>query len=432
MGMGLGKTATSLESFRILKEMGEAHAMLVAAPLRVCNLTWPNEIAKWQQFSRFRVANLRTKAGLRAFDAKEADIYLCNYEMLPALIRRFVDDGGHWPFDVVNFDELTRVKNPKSKRINEFRRSLNHIHRRWGLTGTPNPNSLLELFAQVRLLDDGKRFGPDFDSWKKKLFHPIDYHEYDWRPDVGTEDIIYGKLADLALTLLSSEFLDIPDTIVEDLEVPLPEEAREAYREMERELLLSMGDRGDIVAPNAAVLVNKLLQICGGAAYNEDGDAIELHTAKITATRQFVKDNPEPVLIAYNYRHELARLRAALPNAIAFEDAKSVSAQQDVERNWNAGRIPQLLTHPKSMAHGLNLQDGGRTVLWFSPTWSGEDYRQLNARLARRGQQQVTRVVRVLCPGTMDDAVIETQDTKEEGQRALLQALSNFRKLLAN
>lgn len=432
MGMGLGKTGSAIMAWLTLHALGESQAALVVAPLRVCNLTWPNELRKWKQFQTIQFANLRTKEGMARFNRRDAHLYLTNWEMLPALARWYEENGEAWPFDSVIFDELTRAKNHKSKRVVMFRKTLSKINRRWGLTGTPNPNSLLELFGQVLLLDDGQRFGPSFSDFQNNLFTAVDYHKrYDWRPDPGTPEIIAAKLATLSITLLSSEFLkNVPDLCEEDWEVDLPEIAHENYKKLEVDLLLSMGDRGDIVAPNAAVLVNKLLQVCSGAAYNEEGDPIELHDAKIKAVKQFVKENHEPTVIVYNYRHELERLRAAFPNALAFEDYKTVERQKELETWWNEKKVSILLVHPKAFSHGLNFQDGGNIVAWFSLTWSREDYDQVNARLYRRGQKKIVRVVRFNCPGKMDDAAIETLSNKNEGQKALVSLLTNYRQLL--
>lgn len=430
MGVGLGKTLTTLTAFDGLRTMGDAQSMLVVAPLRVCNLTWPNELAKWPQFSHLKLANLRTKEGWKAFQRSEADVYVVNYDMLPR-VAEALEDMGSCPFDIICFDEMTRAKNHQSKRINVLRKVLPAQVRRWGLTGTPTPNSLLEIFAQIRLLDNGKRLGKSFDQFKRTYFHAVDYMEYDWRPNPGTLEAINAKIADMALTLLSSDYLNIPDTTVEDVEIALPDAAKDAYETMERDLLLAIGDDPNnlIVSPNAAVLVNKLLQITSGSVYNERGEAQVIHNKKFNALGVWLGNHPgENVLIAYNYRHELAQLRQ-LPGAVAFEDYKTPAKMAELEKKWNAGQIERLLVHPQSVGHGLNLQYGGSTVVWFSPVWSRELYDQLNGRVARRGQTKPTRIVRILCPGTMDDAVVETLRERDLGQKALLTALRNFRQL---
>jgi SNF2 family DNA or RNA helicase len=423
-GLGMGKCFATIVAFDGLRLMGDAETMLVVAPLRVCNLTWPTELARWAP--HLEVASLRTKAGWKAWHDRSADVYLCNYEMLPKLAKLLA----HWCSDVVVFDELTRAKNPSSQRIKAIRQLIPKTARRWGLTGTPAPNSLMELFGQFRLLDNGDRLGQSFEAFKQGFFHATDYMEYNWVPNPGAEEKIQAKISDITLTLLSSEYLNLPDTVVEDLEVKLPTEARWMYDELEKELLLLIGKSGQvIVAPNAAVLVNKLLQVAGGSVYDEQGVPVLIHAAKFEAVKDYCEKHPEPLLIAYNYRHELAYLRQSLSGAEAFEDAKTATAQSELEQRWNRGEVARLLVHPQSVGHGLNLQEGGSTVLWFSPTWSRELYDQLNGRVARFGQKRVIRIVRVLCTGTIDDAVVETLRTKGDNQSALLDALVNLRKL---
>lgn len=431
MGMGLGKTACTLTAFDGLRDLGLAKRMLVVAPLRVCNLTWPNEIAKWREFHHLQVVSLRSKQGMQAFRDNEADVYLCNYEMLPKVAEAIEQDG--CPFDVIVFDELTKAKSHKSVRINALRKVLPEHIIRWGLTGTPTPNSLLELFAQIRLLDNGQRLGRSYDRYLRTHFYPTDYMEYNWELLPGADKLIQAKISDIALTLLSSEYLNVPDTVHEDIDVALPDEAKAQYRELQKKLVLLLGDELDVdnivSAQNAAVLTNKLLQICGGAVYKEDGSYVVIHDAKIDALLAYRKKHPEPALIAYNYRHELERLQKAFPDAETF-DGKNVAGQQKLERDWNAGKVKNLLVHPASVGHGLNLQFGGAKVIWFSPTWSPEQYDQLNSRVIRPGQTSITTIVRIICSGTMDDAVVESLRDKNAGQAALLRVLTNFRKML--
>ena len=416
-GLGLRKTASTLQAFLGLRALGLAETMLVVAPLRVCNLTWPNEVAKWKM--SLRVCNLRQ-------GVCPADVYLCNYEMLPKLGVFILTQKP----DVVVFDEITRAKNHRSKRIKAIRDLIPDKTRIWGLTGTPAPNSMLELFGQFKLLDGGERLGRSFDLFKRTYFHAMDYMEYDWQLLPGAKEKIQERIKDITLTLLSSEYADVPDTVVEDLEVGLPDETRAQYKKLERDLLISIGkDAQVVVAVNAAVLVNKLLQLTSGVVYDENKQTVQVHHGKLDALLKYVDKYHEPALIVYNYRHELELLRKMLPEAVAFEDAKTPKAQGELEARWNAGKVRQLLVHPASVGHGLNLQEGGSTVIWFSLTWSRELYDQLNGRVARQGQKQLIKIVRIICPGTIDDAVVETLREKGEGQTALLTALTNLRKM---
>lgn len=442
-GCGLGKTAMTLAAGNELFANWDCKGILVVAPLRVCVLTWPNEIRKWKQFNWMRVANLRTKAGWQALMEGSANVYLINWDMLPKLSNQYCHNrrAEKFAFDTVVFDELTRAKNHQSTRVNSFRPYLPRVKRRWGLTGTPAPNSLLDIFAQIRLLDDGKRFGPSFNNFREGYFFPVDkFTEYNWKLKPGSEEKIHRKVSDIALVLRSSDYMDIPDTEVHDIEVPFPSVAQRHYDELADELLTVTDDNKEISAVNAAVLVNKLLQVTGGAVYlAEEFDAngkpmprkvAHLHDVKIKALKTLAKQLAgEPLLIACHYQHEQERIVAALPGAVRFDSAKTDRAQQDLENRWNAGKIKYLVANPASIGHGLNLQQGGRITVWFSPTWSRELYDQFNSRLARTGQHQITEIYRLICPGTMDDAVIETLREKGDTQSALLQAVKNFRQL---
>lgn len=410
VGLGLGKTVSTLAALNELFLDGAIRSALVVAPLRVANMTWPNEVRKWD-FSRWmRVESLRGRS-----PSGKAQLYTINYESLPRLTDLSF-------CDVAIFDEITRAKNPKSERIKALVPLLKH-HRRWGLTGTPRPNSLLELFAQVRLLDDGQRLGKSFHQFQRTWFHPTDYLEYNWEPNPGAEERIYEKIHDLALTLRASDYSDQPDTVVEDVEIALPEQARDMYKELEKELLVACGDEGDVVAQNAAALVNKLLQIAGGTVYNETRGAIQVHDGKIKALKRLlVEIGDENTIIFTNYIHERERVCAAIGGTDAAK------FRGDIEDAWNSGSIKHLVADPRSLGHGLNLQKGGRNVVWFSPTWSREYYDQANARVARKGQTEIPRVYRLLCSGTMDDVVVEVLREKDLGQKAMLEILTNFRR----
>ncbi len=426
-GVGIGKTATTLAAFRTLMTEGAAKSMLVIAPLRVANLTWPNEIKKWSCFQGLRYEHLRN---LKDKPSRKAHVTFTNYDRLLRTVRVGQDfqsiprlaDLSSW--DVICFDEITRAKNPASAQINALRPLLNGHMRRWGLTGTPRPNSLLELFAQIRLLDDGKRLGPSFDQFKRTWFEPEDYMEYRWNPKPDAERKIYERIHDLVITLRSSDYLDVSDTVVEDIEVPLPQAAHAIYKELEKELMILVQDQ-EVIAINAAVLVNKLLQICGGAIYaaGEQRTVVEIHQSKIVALKRLLLDlNGETALIACNFIHERERICRAIPEAVDASKFKG-----DIEDAWNSGKIKYLVADPRSLGHGLNLQAGGRNVVWFSPCWSRELFDQLNGRVARKGQELVPRVYRILSPGTMDDCVAESLRERGDSQAEMMSVLTNFR-----
>jgi SNF2 family DNA or RNA helicase len=408
VGLGLGKTAATLSALNDLLVDGAIRSALVVAPLRVAQLTWPNEVEKWDEFNWMEVENLRGKK-----PSGKAQIYTINYERLKDL--KSLDFC-----DVVVFDEITRAKNPQSKRIKGIR-ALFRNHQRWGLTGTPRPNSLLELFGQIRLLDDGERLFPTFSRYRDAYFYPTDYMRYNWVPKKGVEGKIYQAISDITIAQLSSEYLEIPDTVVEDIEIALP--TRQLYDELEKEFLAIAG-KTEIVALNAAVLVGKLLQVCSGAIYSGTREVEVLHPAKLDALAKLLKRLDEPALIACQFIHERERICRTIKGAV---DASTF--QGDIEKAWNQGKIRYLVADPRSLGHGLNLQQGGRTVIWFSPIYSRELYDQFNARVARKGQTQPPLIYRLICTGTIDDVVVETLRNRGEDQNIMLQIMANYRKI---
>ena len=410
VGLGLGKTATTLSALNTLFQDGEIESVLIVAPKRVARMTWPNELAKWDEFRWMKIEHLTGRE-----PSGKAQIYLINYDRLGQLSDLSF-------CDVVVFDEITKAKNPQSKRINAIRPLFRH-HRRWGLTGTPRPNSLMELFGQVRLLDDGKRLGRAFTAFRDQHFYPTDYMRYNWAPKAGAENQVYAKISDITLTLRSSDYLPVPDAILEDVELALPPAAQDAYDELEREFLVLTKD-GEVVARNAAVLAGKLHQMAGGIVYNDDQTLSPLHNVKIGALAGIAGELKEPVLVACNYVHERERVVAAIPGAIDAAKFKG-----DIEKAWNSKKIPMLVADPRSLGHGLNLQEGGRTVIWYSPTWSRELYDQFNARVARKGQGQQPLIYRILAKGTIDEAIVETLRERGDAQNAMLRVMSNYRKL---
>jgi SNF2 family DNA or RNA helicase len=426
-GMGLGKTANTLLAFDGLRMMGLASAALIVAPMRVSTLTWPNEVAKWAETRHLRIAQLRTSEGMSALRSRSADLYLTNYERLPSLAEGYLKQPGRYAFDTVIFDELTAAKSHNSKRINRVRRLLTEergVIRRWGLTGTPTPNSLLELYGQVRLLDGGKRFGPSFGAFQSAYFESTDYMQYNWVPKRGAKEKLYAAISDLALSLPTAEHMDYPEPVINDVMVPLPDEAREQYEELSKKLLIMLSDETEIVALSAGALLQKLLQVTGGSVYREDKTVATIHDAKLRKLKELVRKADGPVLIGCNYIHERERIARELPaiqfiNSPAFLDS------------WNSGKYDALVAHPKSLGHGLNMQGGSHTIIWYSLPFSRELYDQFNARLARSGQKNRVIIHRILCPDTVDEAVVEALRQKDEGQQALMNALHNFKLLCA-
>lgn len=424
VGMGIGKTAACLMAWLKLFNNWESRGMLVIAPMRVANLTWPMEAQQWDQFKHLRVANLRTQIGRRAFIAEAAHIYVINYESIPLLLKLVERRGGTLPYDTIVYDEVTKAKNPKAKRIAMLRNSLPAVPRRWALTGTPMPNSSLDLFAQVRLLDDGERLGKSFEHFKRSWFHATDWQQYNWKINDGAQERIEQKISDITITLRTSDWLkDVPDACIEDIEIKMPDDLLEKYFEFERELVLELRKEVQITAANAAALVSKLLQFTSGAIYDAEKAVHVVHDLKMKALEKLFKADKAPLLVACAFQHEQQRLRKLFPQARFFADATTPTMQQSLLVQWNRREIPMLVAHPKSIGHGLNLQHGSHRMCWLSLTYSREDYEQMIARLARRGQKDVVMVHRLMCPGTVDDVVAEVLENKRDNERKLLDAL---------
>ena len=434
VGMGIGKTSSCLYALNELFDRCETVGALVIAPLRVVNLTWPMEVQQWDQFRWMRVANLRTPLGRRAFLTGSAHLYLINYESIDTLKKLVEQRGGTLPYDTIIFDESTKAKNPTSKRINTLRRGIavrgkEEVAtmlpgRRWALTGTPAPNSLMDLFGQVRLLDDGQRLGKNFELFKRNFFHTTDYMQYNWAPNDGAKAAIEDRIHDITITLRTSDWLkDVPDAVVEDVEITLPKDIEKQDRDFEKDLILQLQKEKTITAANAAVLVGKLLQFTSGACYDENREVHVIHDLKIKALAKIIKETRTPVLVACQYQHEQDRLRKAFPQARFFRDAKSSTSQMALLQAWNERKVPILVAHPNSIGHGLNLQKGSNTMVWMTLSYSRETYEQMIARLARRGQPDVVTVHRLMCPGTADEAVAAVLQEKRDTEQRLLSAL---------
>jgi len=428
VGVGIGKTSATLNALSHLLKSGKSKGALVMAPMRVANLTWPMEVQRWDDFNWMRVANLRTEGGKRAFLQGKAHIYVVNFESIPVLLklvkgRKDVRLG--LPFDTIIVDESTKMKNPSSKRINAFRREVKHedVKRIWALTGTPAPNSLMDLFAQVRFVDGGQRLGRAFDLFKQTYFRPTGYQGYQWKELPGSQEKIEQRIADITLTLRSKDWLNLPETVVEDVETPLSADLAKKYRDFERDLVLEIRKDKEITAASAAALVSKLLQFTSGSVYDEDGKHNELHDLKLKALERIAKEADSPLLVAVAFKHEIARIRERFPKAKFFQDAKNLTSQKEMLEEWNAGKIPMLVAHPKSMSHGLNLQAGGNNLVWMSLTYSRDDYEQTIGRLERRGQDAVVKVWRIMCPDTVDYAVATVVEEKRATEDRLLAAL---------
>lgn len=413
--MGLGKSVSTLTAVADLLDGFQICRVLVIAPLRVANSVWAQEARRWAHLSHLRVsvctgAEDARKAALGA----DADVFVINRENIPWLVELC---GKRWPFDCVVIDESSSFKSPSAKRFKALRKVIGQSRYVVALTGTPSPNSLLDLWSQVALIDGGASLGKTFSGYRDRFFES-DFMGYRWNIRDGAADKIHALIAPFSLSMGAADYLELPDRIDIVERVTLPPKATAYYRELERELIAELPSGETIEAVNAAVLAGKLLQAANGATYTDDaGNWAPLHDAKIDALRELVELNDEPTLVAYNYKSDLARLRQALPGAVVLDKDPAV-----IER-WNRGEIRQLLAHPASAGHGLNLQAGGSLMVWFGLSWSLELYQQFCARLHRQGQGRPVRVVHLVAEGTIDQRVLTALSQKDATQRGLLSAL---------
>lgn len=418
--MGLGKTVTTLTALVDLLRDGRVRQVLVIAPLRVAQHTWPAEVREWEHLQELEInvaAGLSPKARQEAVESG-APITVINREQVPWLVDHF---GQAWPFDAVVIDESSSFKSHASKRWKAMRKVLGKIDRMVQLTGTPAPNSLLELWPQMYLLDGGKRLentrGKFLQKYCRQVGNPM-WAQWEVRGD--RTEVIYKRVADVVLRMLASDFLKMPKRVDSTITVKLPPSAMKAYRQMEKEFLLSV-DKGEIMAANAAVQINKLLQVSNGSVYDADRDWHEIHKLKIDALEEIVEAANEPILVAYNFKSDLERLRDRFPFA------EVLTTDPQVIEDWNAGNIKMLLAHPASAGHGLNLQRGGSVIAWFGLSWSLELYEQFNARLHRQGQKKPVRIYHILADTAADKAVYDAIKSKSVNQKALLSFVGKLR-----
>lgn len=417
--MGLGKTVTTLTALVDLLRDGKVRQVLVIAPLRVAQHTWPSEVREWEHLQGLEItvaAGLSPKARQEAVESG-APVTVINREQVPWLVDHF---GQAWPFDAVVIDESSSFKSHASKRWKAMRKVLGKIERMVQLTGTPAPNSLLELWPQVYLLDGGKRLentrGKFLEKYCRQVGNPM-WAQWEVRGD--RVEALYRQVADVALRMSAADYLKMPKRIDNIVRVTLPPKARKAYAQMEKEFLLSV-DKGEIMAANAAVQINKLLQVGNGAIYDADKHWHELHTAKLDALDEIIEAANEPILLAYHYKSDLERLRDRYPQAeVLGTDPQTIE-------DWNNGMISLLLAHPASAGHGLNLQRGGSVIVWFGLSWSLELYEQFNARLHRQGQKKPVRVYHLLADTGADHAVYDLLNKKLNTQNALLEFVASL------
>lgn len=416
LDMGLGKTVITLTAlWQLALDSFDVSRVLVIAPKRVAEDTWPKELAKWEHLTGLTSSLvLGSAAERKAALQRKAFLYIINRENVAWLVKNH-----YWDFDMVVIDELSSFKSNKAERFKAMKKVRPMVTRIVGLTGTPAPNTLMDLWPQMYLMDMGRRLGRFIGGFRDRFFLPDKRNReiiYSYKPREGAEDAIYALISDICISMKAADYLDMPERIDNRIEVSMSPKERKLYDDFQKDMVLSIGDE-ELDATNAAALSNKLLQMANGAVYCEDKKVIPIHDRKLDALEDLVEGaNGKPLLVAYWYKHDLQRIKARFKNARCIDTAKDID-------DWNAGQIPLALIHPASAGHGLNLQDGGCTIVWFGLTWSLELYQQLNARLWRQGQKHTVIIHHIVTKGTHDEDVMRALENKDTRQSALIEAV---------
>lgn len=418
LDMGLGKTVSTLTAInKLLYEEISVSKILVIAPLRVAEHVWSNECEKWEHLKHLRVSKiLGNETKRRAALEAPAEIYIISRDNVTWLCGLY--GGLKLPFDMLVIDESSSFKNQKSLRFKALKLVQPSFDRVVLLTGTPAPNGLIDLWAQIYLLDRGERLGKNI-TYYRNMYFQLNRSGYGYKSRPDSEDGVHELISDICMSMKAEDYLDMPDKIINVIKLKMPENVRKAYKDFEREKVLELAE-SDICAANAAALSNKLLQYANGAVYDEDRNVHEVHDLKLDAIEEIIENaNGNPVLIAWTYQHDRDRMLKRLKKYKPVQ----FKTKQHFE-DWSAGKIKVMLMHPASGGHGLNLQSGGHTVVWFGQTWSLELYQQLNARLYRQGQESDKVIIHHLATeGTIDTRVISSLDSKDQTQSGLMDAI---------
>jgi SNF2 family DNA or RNA helicase len=415
--MGLGKSVISLSAiFDLCLDRFEIRKVLIIAPLRVARDTWPSEIKKWDHLKglSYSVA-VGTENERKDALMKRATLYIINRENVDWLVNK---SGIPFDFDMVVVDELSSFKSYSAKRFKSLLKVRPTVKRIVGLTGTPSSNGLMDLWAQFRVLDLGQRLGRYITHYRSAYFVPDKRNAeiiFSYRPQPGAEEEIYSQISDITISMKSSDYLKMPECIINEVPVYLSEKEWSIYSKFRDEMVASLAEE-EIDAANAAVLSGKLLQMANGAVYDENNKAHSIHDRKLDALEDLIEGaNGKPVLIAYWYKHDLERIQKRFT-------VRQIKTPKDIE-DWNDGNIPVAVIHPASAGHGLNLQSGGSTLIWFGLTWSLELYQQTNARLYRQGQNETVIIHHIITKGTIDEDVMKALTRKEKTQTSLIDAV---------
>lgn len=402
----------------------EISKVLVIAPKRVAEDTWTREHRKWDHLNDLTVARvLGAPAQRRRALASDSDIYVIGRDNVVWLVEHYLRLKQGWPFDMIVIDELSGFKNPQAKRFRALRKAAPAAKRIIGLTGTPSPNGLMDLWAQVYLLDRGERLGKTLGAYREKYFKAgarSGYVVYKWIPIRGAKEEIERRISDICVSMSAADYLTLPKRIDNIIPVQLSPVELMKYRQLEKDQIISL-EGEDIVAPNAAAVMTKLLQLANGNVYSAEGTVVPFHDKKVEALAEIVDTSGSPVLVFYSFKHDLDAIQKAIPEARILNNEKDIA-------DWNDGKVQVLLAHPASVGFGLNLQDGGHTIVWYGPTWSLELYQQANARLYRQGQQKPVIIHHLIAEGTVDEQVMRALESKATSQAALLAALKERRR----
>lgn len=416
LDMGLGKTVVTLSAlWELALDYFDIGKVLVIAPKRVATDTWPRELSKWEHLTGL-TASLVVGNRQQREEAlnRPAFLYIINRENVCWLV-----ENHRWDFDTVVIDELSSFKSNRTERFKAMKKVRPLVHRVIGLTGTPAPNSLLDLWPEMYLLDMGQRLGRFITGYRERFFTPDKRNReivYSYKPREGAEDAIYSLISDICISMKAVDYLDMPERIDNRIEVEMSAKEKKIYDDFCRDMVVQIGDE-ELDAVNAGVLSGKLLQMANGAVYGDDRRVLPIHSRKLNALEDLVEAaNGKPLLVAYWYKHDLARIRERFPEARCIDTSRDIS-------DWNAGKVPLALIHPASAGHGLNLQEGGCTIVWYGLTWSLELYQQLNARLWRQGQKHTVVIHHIITKGTHDEDVMKALENKDMRQSNLIAAV---------
>lgn len=426
LDMGLGKTVITMTAFRQLQDALDVEKALVVAPKKVAEATWTSEASKWDHMDGIKVSKVMgtSQQRIRALE-RDADIYVIGRDSFTWLCDHY---GYRLPFDMLVIDELTSFKTPRSQRFKAMKKVTGSFSRVIGLTGTPAPNSLLDLWAELYCIDQGERLGHSITRYRDTYF---DQHRWNnivvrCTPKPGSDEVIRKKIADICLSMQARDYLQLPSLIIHDEVVRLPDQVMRDYLHFERENVLEFASRQEdspsVIADSAAALMNKLAQYSNGAVYDADHNVISIHDEKLERLAELVEAAASPVLVFYQYRHDVPRITARLKGY----KVRNYEGESDLA-DWNAGKIDVLLAHPASTAYGLNMQQGGHYIVWFSTGWNLELYQQANARLHRQGQQHPVIIYNLICEGTVDERAVTALGRKESVQQKLLSALKQLK-----